>query len=1280
MKHTFLGLLLATLAIASLVTNAQGPQLTTVVPPTPNAAAFQKYGDIPVSAYTGIPDISIPLYTVKFRDITIPVSLSYHASGIKVAEEASQVGLGWVLNAGGNISRNIVGYDDFDGSTYFNNVSNNIMDFSDGQIPASSNSTGCVLAMINRSNPNSPTQYNYDVTSYMSAVPAFDFEPDQYYYSFQGHSGKFILKRNKQAVIQNQEKMQLTPASDGSSWHVQTADGFAYDFMQYEYYHDNEFTTGGTAANHISAWYLTTITSPTGNTVTFTYTTNSNFVQNVGSYSETRDDWDYTPTVPGAPATNTGWQKGFNPGKQYTNLVLSAINFTNGKVVFNYSTGRIDLAGDLKLDSVSVYEKDGVTLDKTVAMTYAYFDGEVDPSFNNTGTVTDVQSKRLKLTQVTEKGYLNGQFIQNPPYSFTYNDNSSTLPAKTSFARDHWGYYNGLTGQATLIPAPIPLNATNAVLAALGMPGTQRDPNPLWAQAFMLTQINYPSGGYTHFDYESNDYDEKLSEVNDFSWFANQEPVIATPTAFGYDIVEHKDLSISDTLDLTNESMVSGSYPSVTVNASFRFSGGTGANCNDIGLPANVEYFELRTFPGNALISHVDPGALSVCNAGGTNSPCVGCTTNSPVFSYSGNYSLAPGKYIWSYHVDYTYSGIAKLEDMHATYTWYSSVPPNNGNITTGGGLRILRMTHHDAINEANNNVRKYIYHYWTDKTNSGVQSEFTYGRRMSKPQYSYFKDSYDDNSTQTGSGCVSTTYYTAHLMRSSDSDIPLNGSAKGAVVGYDAVTELFGETGQFGKKVYSYINNPDVVGGLGEIYTGLGLPERPSYGSNTPDMTNGSLLSETDYANVDGNFVRVKSVANSYSTVQATQNAVYGLENRPLTAYNHGDRCSVIGVTNCSGNEMVTYQSLQSNWNFLSQTEEKTYDQQNQNLLEDVTTSYYYENPSHMQLTKTVTTNSKGELMISHTQYPLDFTNTTGTDALSKGIAYLQNNFVVSKPVEKYIQRSNSDGSNLRTTNAILTTFNANKPTPSVVSETEITSPITSFTPAATSGTGSTYNSAYQSLLSFDSYDAYGNLLQQHKIGNLNTCYIWDYNISMPVCEVRNAGLSDVAYTSFEADGTGNWTVSGGSSPAGGITGNSSHAMTGSTISKTGLSSANSYIVSYWTSNSTSYSISGTVAGYPIKGKTINGWTYFEHKLTGQTGVSITGTGNIDELRLYPAAALMSTITYAPLVGVTSQCDAGNKINYYFYDALGRLRYIKDQDGNIVKTIQYHLVGQTGN
>ena len=79
--------------------------LKSVVHPSPQAAAYARYGEYPVDYSTGVPKIEIPLYTLDTGDYQLPISLSYHASGIKVTDVSTPVGLGWVLNAGGVISR-----------------------------------------------------------------------------------------------------------------------------------------------------------------------------------------------------------------------------------------------------------------------------------------------------------------------------------------------------------------------------------------------------------------------------------------------------------------------------------------------------------------------------------------------------------------------------------------------------------------------------------------------------------------------------------------------------------------------------------------------------------------------------------------------------------------------------------------------------------------------------------------------------------------------------------------------------------------------------------------------------------------------------------------------------------------------------------------------------------------------------------------------------------------------------------------------------------------------
>ena len=83
-----------------------------IIPPSPTAAALAKYAEWPVSLYTGTPQINIPLYDLSSQKTTVPISLSYHASGIKVDEDASWVGLAWSLNAGGVITRTVRGLPD----------------------------------------------------------------------------------------------------------------------------------------------------------------------------------------------------------------------------------------------------------------------------------------------------------------------------------------------------------------------------------------------------------------------------------------------------------------------------------------------------------------------------------------------------------------------------------------------------------------------------------------------------------------------------------------------------------------------------------------------------------------------------------------------------------------------------------------------------------------------------------------------------------------------------------------------------------------------------------------------------------------------------------------------------------------------------------------------------------------------------------------------------------------------------------------------------------------
>src|SRR5690606_39188406 len=80
-------------------------EISDIFHPSPNVKEMNKYLDQPVNTSSGIPSIQIPIYTINVGNIVVPISLDYHAGGIKVDQEASSVGLGWSLNAGGNVNR-----------------------------------------------------------------------------------------------------------------------------------------------------------------------------------------------------------------------------------------------------------------------------------------------------------------------------------------------------------------------------------------------------------------------------------------------------------------------------------------------------------------------------------------------------------------------------------------------------------------------------------------------------------------------------------------------------------------------------------------------------------------------------------------------------------------------------------------------------------------------------------------------------------------------------------------------------------------------------------------------------------------------------------------------------------------------------------------------------------------------------------------------------------------------------------------------------------------------
>ncbi|MCM1198038.1 MAG: hypothetical protein NC308_04035, partial [Clostridium sp.] len=96
---------------AGLILSAQELPVYSVT--CPEASGLGEYGEVPVSHFTGIPNISVPLYEIRYGDYTIPVAADYHLASVRPGTPPGSLGIGWTLRAGGVISRTVRGvYDE----------------------------------------------------------------------------------------------------------------------------------------------------------------------------------------------------------------------------------------------------------------------------------------------------------------------------------------------------------------------------------------------------------------------------------------------------------------------------------------------------------------------------------------------------------------------------------------------------------------------------------------------------------------------------------------------------------------------------------------------------------------------------------------------------------------------------------------------------------------------------------------------------------------------------------------------------------------------------------------------------------------------------------------------------------------------------------------------------------------------------------------------------------------------------------------------------------------
>lgn len=597
-------------------------QTGNVLLPSPVASEFAKYVTNPIGYYTGIPEISIPVWNIKLRDFILPISVNYHAGGVKVGEAASNLGLGWSLMAGGVITRVVKDKPDDHyqgcGDSWLNSQTTSpiIEGFTycgNGLLWAKSaapnaNYDGITDYNIDLSQYNGPPgsssyslnllkkfygiAFDYDNNSKiddMYMLSMADKEPDIFYFNFAGKTGKFVFDVSGEIpsikIIPYQDLLieYTTTNRKLTEFKVTDEAGIIYFFREIEKtevntraslapldYGDSEsngllyevrnYETSSGKKSYNSSWYLSRIETPLGEYVDLAYEDEEYRIENRGPQ---QTGLYYIKPPQGAQAynpndiTNYAYYNALSSNEtSVTGKRISSIQNNNVLVTFEGVDIRQDLVyverttppipgveptilskPPYAINDITIFNKIGSTnrVGK-FKLSYDYF---VSPSTEvinyDAGQFTDWLAitvrdpdkyyKRLRLRSIQEYGVDDN--TNNPPYQFIYRyfdldgSTSDKLPHRLSFQQDVYGYFNGASGNRTLIPQlwiyptnyPLKDNRQFSVFNKSGfsgaeypLPGANRTVNQNTIGIGMLTKIVYPTGGSTSYLYESNSF------------------------------------------------------------------------------------------------------------------------------------------------------------------------------------------------------------------------------------------------------------------------------------------------------------------------------------------------------------------------------------------------------------------------------------------------------------------------------------------------------------------------------------------------------------------------------------------------------------------------------------------------------------------------------------------------------------------------------------------------------------------------------------------------------
>jgi hypothetical protein len=1211
-SHRSAFLTTATTAILSIgsmqAQNGKGNPVTLATPVAPSTAALLKYVDFNMNSNTGVPDITIPLFEVKGKELSLPLSISYNASGIKVNEQAGNIGLCWSLNAAGLISRAIRGR--FDDGTFWSNVAPEIANgFDPLSTPADFNIAKSVNSKAN------------------------DGAPDLYSYTFGSYSGKFLNIAGKIPAITMLPKKPLlieeyrtgaNPAPAMPYLKVTTEDGTVYSFEAME---TSSIRTSYTLNTASYTWHLTNILSADGtDQISFVY--EDTYYEELPALAESFTYMNKACNFGTAVRTGSAPDTYFTSSSRISGKQLKTIVFSEGSVDFDISYDRLDKFGDPatvknpKINHVFLKNKLGDIL-KTISFNYSYYNSAASGNY----------MKRLRLDQldICPQPEQCGDPNFTNSYKFTYE--ATALPALNSFAQDHWGYYNGVNTNTTLLPT-YPINLTPVYCYTLNpfctcstttgnsFNGANRKCNPNYVQAGVLTKIEYPTGGNVQFNFEAN-------QTTPLTY--------AEPLAKGYNNAINSNTANTGTV-VTASTPASDFLPSNTYS-----NGGVCATATATYYTFSIPDATLKAYPPTAKVIKYDAqGAGSLV------------ATIAMAYTQGGksvNFTMMPG---YQYSVVFTTS--VKGTSIEGALSY--KVPIATTVPYYVGGLRLKQKTVVDPVSTTSM-ITSYTYSDGTFK----------------QPVYEQYSLGFPGPNHTCGEPCLGTggngtppDYY------DKQESIALVASYGGIdnEINYSQVTTIYGASGENGKTITNF------------------TPYNNDY-----FWRKGSIDDQQDF-NAAGKLL--KKVVNHY-VVSNTEN-IQGLEVSGV--YEHP--CLSSQPQNFgSYSKLVSFKPTfnPSEWYYMDNTSTFIYDTQSANAI-STTTNYVYSNPSHMQVTQILGKTSQGDRTSQRFMYPQDYTYTgmgtlTGSAAVMKEMI---NRHILSATIEGITQKEKtvSGVTAFYTNSGTVNTYklNNNQVVKDANYRLKLTSPASEsndYVRSQITNGQFTYDSRYEPDNQFTLYDVNQNLVQIQRRNNY-------YAFRCPVngetwAKATHATYNETAYSGFENANTPNdftnWSYdnthiveSSAYPPVGNMFGGvRAYRFSGASdliINRVALAPAQKFKISFWGKGAAitvaaqlNPAIVNSSVNVPLRqGPTRLGWTYYEGYFTNADHVQLTGTGIIDELRLYPQNARMITYVYKNGVGIMSECNENNQNSFWDYDEFNRLRIGYDQDGFILNKNEY--------